>query len=94
MKWFRKLMGTEDIYNQINDLQNYITGLRGEVARIHHQHEIHNRALGRIIAKLDPTYASSEFDPARKAASDAAGAEVINRIKGEMLYSDPLRGHR
>lgn len=46
-----------------------------------------NRALGRIIAKLDPMYGASEHDPVRKANSDAIGDEVIKRLQGEIEAS-------
>ncbi len=40
-------------------------------------------AQARLIAKLEPNFAKSEFDPDRKAESDRLGEKVINRIKAE-----------
>lgn len=39
--------------------------------------------LGKILAKVDPLYAQSEFDPARREASDAIGRQVIEKLLGE-----------
>jgi hypothetical protein len=41
--------------------------------------------VARIIAKIDPEYSRSEFDPIRKAESDKLGAEVMNKLIGEHL---------
>lgn len=53
---------------------------------------VHNRALARIIAKLDPMYGVSEFDPARKAASDEIGERVMERLKAEAEVEAKYRG--
>lgn len=92
MKWFRKLIGTEDIYDQMATLNNYISGLRGEVGAVRSQVSVINLALGRVIAKIDPNYAIPEDDPTRKAASDALGEAVIKKLQGEDHYSNRTRG--
>lgn len=43
----------------------------------------HNRALGRVIAKLDPNYGIPENDPSRVAESDRIGDAVIAKLLGE-----------
>lgn len=91
MKWFRKLMGTEDIYDQLVALNNYISGLRGEIGVVRTQVSVTNRAVARVIAKIDPTFVTPEDDPVRKAASDAAGEAVIKKLLGEDRYSNPTR---
>ena len=45
-------------------------------------------ALGRIIAKLDPTFGQPELDPARKAASDKLADEVLSRLTAEQAVRD------
>lgn len=40
-------------------------------------------AVGRLVAKLDPTYASDELDPTRRAASDDIGRKAMVRITAE-----------
>lgn len=47
------------------------------------------RAIGKIIAKLDPNYHVDELDKDRKAASDKLGDQVIARLKGEYAASNP-----
>lgn len=46
-------------------------------------------ALGRIIAKLDPIYGTSDFSEAKRAESDRIGEEAIRRIQAE----DKARRH-
>lgn len=46
-------------------------------------------ALGRIIAKLDPRFSTSETDVDRKADSDALGRIVIAKL----LAEDKARRH-
>lgn len=92
MKWLRKLLGTDGTYDQIVALNNYISGLRGEVGAIRSQVSVTNLAIGRVIAKIDPAYIIPEDDPTRKAASDALGEEVIRKLMGENHYSNRTRG--
>lgn len=91
MKWLRKLIGIEDIYDQLVALNNYISGLRGEVGAVRTQVSVTNLAVGRVIAKIDPMFVTPEDDLVRKAASDAAGNEVIKKLLGEDRYSNRTR---
>lgn len=52
-----------------------------------------NIALGRVIAKVDPTFAQDELDPKRKAASDVLGQEVIRKIMNDDHFSNRTRGY-
>ena len=54
-----------------------------ETEKLRNAIAIHNRALGRIIAKLDPMYGKSDFDPERRAESDRLADEVIARLRAE-----------
>lgn len=48
-----------------------------------------NRAMGRIIAKIDPTYAQDEIaNPSRKTESDRIGDEVMRKLIGEHVASN------
>jgi hypothetical protein len=53
---------------------------------------VQSRALGRVIAKIDPLIAVPEDDPKspRRAESDAIGDAVIKRLMGEFKASNPL----
>lgn len=81
MKWLRKLIGTEDIYNQINDLNHYITGLRGAMSRL-------DTTIAEPLANLTAILCS-EFSEARKAASDRLGAEALKRMAAEAKARAP-----
>ena len=88
--WIRQYLGTSNLYEQINDLQRYITGLRGEIGALKSlktEVAIHNRALARFIAKIDPMFAEDEMSPARKAESDKLTEQVIRKLVGEHLAS-------
>ena len=51
---------------------------------------VYDRAVGRIIAKLDPMYGRDEADPVRKAESDRISDEAIGRIYAEHAASNRL----
>lgn len=92
MKWLQCLLGTDGTYDQIVSLNNYITGLRGEISAMRTEIKVSNRALGRVIAKIDPIFLVPEDDPVRKAASDAAGDAVIAKLLGEHIMSTRQTG--
>ena len=93
-KWIRQYLGIDDlvsneqmIFNELGRLhaktdQVFIStrGVKTEIA-------IHNRALARFIAKLDPMFAEDEMSPARKAESDKLTEQVIRKLVGEHLAS-------
>lgn len=68
---------------QLSEAQRLIIHLRVAV-------DVQNLAMGRIIAKLDPAFATPHDDPDRKAESDRLGEEAIRRIKGEYAASNKL----
>lgn len=92
MKWLRRLLGTDGTYDQLVALNNYISGLRGEIGAVRTQVSVTNLAIGRVIAKIDPAFVTPEDDPVRKAASDAAGKAVIRKLLGEHHYTNRSRG--
>lgn len=51
-----------------------------------------NIAIGRIIAKLDPIYNISEYDPVRIEESNRISEEAINRIYAEHAASNKHTG--
>ncbi len=55
---------------------------------------VHSRALGRIIAKLDPMFAEDEMSPSRKAESDKIADLVMRKLLGEHLASTQNTGER
>ena len=68
-----------DIKSDLGRLSVYINHLRIEI-------EIHNAALARIIAKLDPLYGQSENpadNPDRKAKSDTLSDSIIAKLRAE-----------
>jgi hypothetical protein len=57
-----------------------------EIANLRDTIQIHNAALGRVIAKLDPMYAQDEINnPQRRAESDRLGEAAIARIRADFL---------
>lgn len=95
MKWLQRALGIEHIYDQLIGLNNYITGLRGEMAALKSlksEIQIHNRSLARVIAKLDPMFGEDEISPERKAASDKLTEQVMRKLIGEHLASNQHLG--
>ena len=82
MNW----LGISDLFRSISDHTAYQDR---EFQKILNQIAVHNRALGRIIAKVDPQYNRSEFDPERRAESDKLADEVIARLHAEHKASNP-----
>jgi len=60
-----------------------LANLRTAVAKLEEANRVLLSGLGRVIAKIDPYYGMSEFDPERKAESNRIGDMVIKRLKGE-----------
>jgi hypothetical protein len=86
-KRIQRYLGIEELIEGLDVLSVQFRQLSSKLAAIHDRLSVTDRALGRIIAKLDPTFADSEFDPARKAESDRIGAEVMRKLIGEHLAS-------
>lgn len=95
MKWLQRILGIEDIYNQVVEQNRYITGLRGELSNLKdlkREIALHNRALSRLIVKLDPIFAEDELFPERKATSDKLTDQVIRKLIGEHLANNMHTG--
>ncbi len=78
--FLRRLLGLND------DLEAIISAVEssnGDIQRIELRLSAMSAGMGRIVAKLDPMYGKSEFDPARKAESDKLGEETIRRLEAE-----------
>ena len=79
IEWLRRhlyihtiLEGNIDAVNRMRRLQQDVDQLKTILP-----------ALGRILAKLDPDYSTSDIDPAKRAESDRIGEEAIRRIHAE-----------
>lgn len=81
------------------DKENLLTriGKLHEMNAEAHQREVEllrpmSLAMGRLVAKLDPTYNVDEMDPARRKASDAIGESVMNRLRAEAKAQQHMTG--
>lgn len=63
-----------------NQMRNATTSI---YKKLDEELAITNLAVGRVIAKIDPTYIRSEHDPKRLAESEELGNKVIERIRAE-----------
>jgi hypothetical protein len=86
-KWFQQRLDITATYDRIGHIDNHIIKLERKLDALHDRLSVTDRAIGRLVAKLDPTFAQSEFDPARKAESDRIGDEVMRKLIGEHLAS-------
>lgn len=82
----RNWLGITQTHDSLGYMDNKLMQMQREIAELKRMKEhitIHNRALARFIGKLDPLFASNEFDPRRKAESDRIGDEVMRRLIAE-----------
>ena len=76
-------LGTQDLSVLIRRTGIELADLRTAVAKLEEANRVLLSGLGRVIAKIDPYYGMSEFDPERKAESNKIGDMVIKRLRGE-----------
>ena len=91
-QWFGITEIQEDQTNIVRNQQilfNEHAQLHAKVKKALNEISIHNRALARFIAKLDPMFAEDDMSPERKAASDKITDAVIRKLIGEHLASRP-----
>jgi hypothetical protein len=90
--YIRRKLRLYEVQEDVVSLEHQISYLRNDVKAYAKVVAVQNAALGRIIAKLDPMYGKDELDPARKAASDELGQQVINKLAAERAAQNKLRG--
>lgn len=90
--WIRKLIGAYDTDERLKAIEMQLHQYKGLIADQRHNISVTNLAIGRVVAKLDPLFATPEDDPARVAASKALGEYVIKKIKSEHAASNKLTG--
>lgn len=75
----------DEFYRDQRDIKADIVKMKSELV-------IHNQALARIIAKLDPIYPQSEISPERRAASYEIALRVMNKLYSETTISRQYDG--
>lgn len=85
----RTWLGIEEIRQDAAAIEFSITELRNHQINMQRTLNAIGPGLGRVIAKLDPIVAVSEFDPERKAESDRIGEEVLKRLEAEAKAREP-----
>lgn len=97
--WLRKWLGTSDLQDAIDNLTRHSINLQADIRSLDSRISIlngnvpvHNNAIARLIAKLDPLYGIPEDDPERKAASDKLSAQIINKLYADHAASNKLTG--
>lgn len=94
--WIRSWLGIDQVLWNLQDMRENDLDARkafnataADVLIAKTMIAVHNRAIGRLIAKLDPIYSTSEHDPARRAESDRIGDEVMRKLLAEHKASNP-----
>lgn len=89
-KWIRRWLGISEIQEDQAFLSRKLNEISNSMkdAKMILEIGIHNRALARIIAKLDPMYNVSEFDPERIAASKKLEDEILAKLNSEWQTSN------
>ena len=73
----------EDIHELVNEIVNEIVNLRRDIRlRADSEAGLFN-GVARLIAKLDPIYGQSEFNPARIDASKELEKQIISKLIAE-----------
>lgn len=97
-QWLRKWLGYNELEGRMvqafRRLNTTIDEIKDHNADAVCQQRIINRALGKIIAKVDPIYAQDEMSSDRKAASDAIADQVMGKLASEHYVSTKLTGGR
>lgn len=88
-------------WNRISELERANANLQGRLQRwedywkqfeqLKAQNKVTNLAVARIIAKIDPEYVRSEFDPDRRKESDEINDKIMRKLLSEHLASNPTR---
>ena len=86
--WLLKFLGITEILHEQRSLRTQMGSWAYRTERLRLEIGATNRAIGKVVHKLDPNLLVPEDDPARKAASDRLGDEVIKRLKGEFKASN------
>lgn len=90
--WLQRLLGTYDLDERLKAIEMQMHQYKGLLYTTKQNIGLHDRALGRVIAKLDPNYGLDELDPRRKADSDNLGDQIIKKLKAEQAASNKLTG--
>jgi len=83
--WIQEWLGIAGLHRNVAYQSAF---MKGELSRLTDGLQVHNLALGRIIAKLDPLFGVPEDDPARKAASNKLSNDIIAKLKAEQSVRD------
>jgi hypothetical protein len=89
-EWLRKLLGLDNITTALVDLECKMDKIEDQLDSILHSlrmldrlTRVHEQALARIVAKLDPMFGVDELDPKRKAESNRLADGVLNKLYAE-----------
>lgn len=85
----RDWLGITEILNCQHTDRQLLMAQSERLGKVQTQISAITPGLGRIIAKLDPNFASPEIDPWRKAESDAIGEMVERRLRAEAAARAP-----
>lgn len=98
LNWLRRKLGYEAIMRELSCLDYQTHQLRDQLNDMQvtiERQKINSLALGRIIAKLDPSYGQDYNDPNVRAESDKLGQRAITTLIAEenarrQTLSEPL----
>lgn len=91
-EWLRRLLGIPTLSVEIIRLQSDLDAVSNTLRDIRHNISVTNRAIGRLIAKVEPAYGVDELSPERQAASAKLGDEIIKKLSGEVFESNKYGG--
>lgn len=83
MKWLQRILGIEDIYNQVVEQNRYITGLRGELGAVRSSINSFNDTIAVPLANLTAIMLT-EDDHARKVSSRMLEGRTLRSMADEL----------
>lgn len=79
----RKWLGITDVQASVDMTHLRLRSVEQEIFNLSKQVGSITPGIARVVGRLDPMYAKSEFDPERIAESKRIGEEVEARLRGE-----------
>lgn len=83
MKWLQRILGIQDIYNQVVEQNRYITGLRGELGAVRSSINSFNDTIAVPLANLTAIMLT-EDNEARKISSRMLEGRTLRSMADEL----------
>jgi hypothetical protein len=90
----RQWLGINEIQEDQSILHQRSIDILSRLNTLHGQIIAANRGMSRLVAKLDPEYSRSDFDPQRRRESDELSTQIIRKLIAEHTASQRPEGSK